>query len=292
MRALLLALPLSILTLFPSSGDAGDARPREIAVSDSGKDQSANPKGGTYHGYFLDLSEIAGQQNYTSIANSLQHQLDIVDGVGLSPRVLKFFHSVPVVIDEFGCLEGYTAAADDKKPTDKKLTLAAACYNPTGRPQRLQDKQRDVSVWVDEKSEWTNSDPLAQAVDTHRGVVLVRPIMLGVSSRQAQEPLILHELLHAYHAKIMPQGVKNPAVLFHYNFAKDEKLYPDDAYLMTNEREFFGVTASVFLYGKDGKEPFTRSKIYEKQPDYYQYLVWLFGFDPGAPSATPFASAD
>jgi hypothetical protein len=124
------------------------------------------------------------------------------------------------------------------------------------------------------------------------GVVLVRSIMLGVSSRQAQEPVILHELLHAYHAKIMPQGVENPAVLFHYNFAKSEKLYPDDAYLMTNEKEFFAVTASVFLYGKDGKEPFTRSKFKEKQPDYYQYLVWLFGFDPDAPSATPVASAD
>src|SRR5450759_4997535 len=132
MRALLLALPLSILTLFPGSGNANAGDRHQIAVSDSGKDQSANPKGETYHGYILDLSEIAEQQNYTPIVNSLQHQLDIVEGVGLSPRVLKLFHSVPVVVDEFGCLES-TVAGDDKKPT-----LPAVCYNAMGRPSRLQ----------------------------------------------------------------------------------------------------------------------------------------------------------
>jgi hypothetical protein len=48
------------------------------------------------------------------------------------------------------------------------------------------------------------------------------------------------------------------------------------------------VTASIFLYGKDAvHEPFTRSKLKEKQPDYFKYLVGLFGFDPdGAPVAS------
>jgi len=278
MRALLLALPLSILTLFPGSGNANAGDRHQIAVSDSGKDQSANPKGGTYHGYFLDLSEIAGQQNYTPIANSLQHQLDIIEGVGLSPRVLKFFHSVPVVVDEFGCLQS-------PETVDKKPTLSAACYNPTGRPRRLQDKQRDVSVWVDEKSEWTNPDPLAQAVDTHRGVVLVRPRMLS-----QERPSLLHEMLHAYHAKILPEGFSNPWILYYYKEAKSKEFYPADAYLMTNEKEFFAVTASVFLSGKaDGGV--TQSDIKQNQPDYFKYLGWLFETDR-APSATPVASAD
>jgi hypothetical protein len=290
MRALLLALPLSFLTLFPGSDNANAGDRHQIAVSDSAKDQSANPKSKTYHGYFLNLSEIAEQQNYTQIVNSLKLQLDIVEGVGLSPRVLKFFHSVPVVIDEFKCLEGSAAAAaDDKKPTDKKPTLQAACYNSTGRPRRLQDKQRHVSVWVDEKSEWTN------------GVVMVRARVLS-----PERPILLHEMLHAYHAQILPERFKNPSILFYYKEAKEAKelkeakeakeakskeFYPADAYLMTNEKEFFAVTASVFLYGKDGQEPFTRSKLKEKQPDYYQYLGWLFGTDH-APSIIPVASAD
>jgi hypothetical protein len=53
------------------------------------------------------------------------------------------------------------------------------------------------------------------------------------------------------------------------------------------------VTASVFLYGKDGKEPFARANLKQKQPDYFKYLVWLFGFDPDrGPNASPVASAD
>jgi hypothetical protein len=254
MRALLLALPLSILTLFPGSGNANAGDRHQIAVSDSGKDQSANPKGETYHGYVLDLSKIAGQQNYTPIVNSLKLQLDIVEGVGLSPRVLKLFHSVSVVVDEFGCLES-TVAGDHKKPT-----LPAVCYNATGRPSRLQ-----------------------LAENTDRGVVMVRTRVLS-----PERPVLLQGMLHAYHAQILPGGLRNRSIWFYYEIAKG--LYPYEA--VSDEREFFAVTASVFLSGKaDGGV--TRSDIKQKQPDYFNYLAWLFEFDPDhAQSGTPVASAN
>ena len=101
---------------------------------------------------------------------------------------------------------------------------------------------------------------------------------------------------------MMPEGVKNPAVLAQYNDAKGAQAYPTNAYVMKNEREFFAVTASVFLYGKadtsqfggeSGKGPFTRSMFKQKEPDYYRFLVWLFGFDPETgPKVTPVASTD
>ena len=80
--------------------------------------------------------------------------------------------------------------------------------------------------------------------------MLVRPIMLDASTyakSYAQEPVILHELLHAYHANIMPQGFENPGVLLHYNLAKNGNIYPTKAYLMTNQKEFFAVTAAYFF---------------------------------------------
>ena len=62
MRALLVALPLSILTLFPVSGNAGDARPLQMAaVSASENDQPTNQNHETYRGYYLDVSEIASR---------------------------------------------------------------------------------------------------------------------------------------------------------------------------------------------------------------------------------------
>jgi hypothetical protein len=54
-------------------------------------------------------------------------------------------------------------------------------------------------------------------------------------------------LLHAYPSQVLPQGYENPGILPHYKRAKDKQTYPANAYLMTNEREFFAVTASVFL---------------------------------------------
>jgi len=211
-------------------------------------------------------------------------QLDIVESVGLSPRVLKFFHTVPFVVDELACLSS---------PKEYPDARNAACYGMAA-PERSQRTSHRVStVWDNEKLQWSNPDAVDLAVDTGRGVVMVRPITLGASSGYAQRPVILHELLHAYHAKILPQGIQNPAVLLHFDLAKTNQLYPAGAYLMTNEREFFAVTASVFLYGKDDQEPFTRSKLKEKQPDYFNYLVWLFGFNPdGVPGASPIASAD
>jgi len=119
MRALLVALPLSILTLFPVSGNAGDARPLQIAtVSASEKDQSTTPSSETYRGYFFDLSAIAGRQNFTVMADALRHQIDIVEGVGLSPHMLEFFHTIPISVNEVACL--VPTAKDTTAPTTRR----------------------------------------------------------------------------------------------------------------------------------------------------------------------------
>ena len=53
------------------------------------------------------------------------------------------------------------------------------------------------------------------------------------------------------------------------------------------------MTASIFLAGNDAvHEPYTRAKLKEKRPDYFKYLVGLFGFDPDTSNLTPVASAN
>jgi hypothetical protein len=76
----------------------------------------------------------------------------------------------------------------------------------------------------------------------------------------------LRELLHAYHDHVLPDGFTNDAAESWFKRASEQALYPADQYLMTNEREFFAVTASVFLSGKDGS--LIRADIKKKQPDY------------------------
>jgi len=261
MRSLLITLPLSIFVLFPAFPNAAER----------GRDYQ------NYHGYTLELSAVEERQDVAAITDTLRRQLDLVESVGLSTRVLSFFHSLPVVVDEAACLH-----AEDAK------LRPAACYGPFA-PQRSQHV-RGATFWDNGKGRWSNPDTIGFAEDTKLGLVMVRPSALYPSSVEKERPVLLHELLHAYHANMLPNGFSNSVVLSHYKAAK--AIYPSEAYLMANEREFFAVTASVFLYGKETIEPFTRAKIREKQPDYYNYLVWMFGFDPDRkPGVAPLASA-
>src|SRR5262249_53803331 len=253
-------LPLSILVLFPALPNAAE-RSRDYQ---------------TYHGYTLELSAVQERQDAAAMTDMLRRQLDLVESVGLSTRVLNFFHTLPIVVDEGACMHF----------EDPKLR-PSACYGPFA-PQS--QHIRGATFWDNDKGQWVNPDTIGLAEDTKLGVVMVRPGALQPSSPEKERPVLLHEFLHAYHANMLPNGVNNAVVLSHYKASKG--IYPSDAYLITNEREFFAVTASVFLYGKETIEPFTRAKIREKQPEYYNYLVWMFGFDPDRkPGVAPLASA-
>jgi hypothetical protein len=282
-RALPLAFAFSALAFLPGSLFAGDASLHHLpTVIVKPKIGDTNAKHEVYRGYYSDLSAIAGREDFPELADGLRHQIDIVENSGLGPRVLQFFHTVPIAVDDFACVGDMTApAAGDPKPI-----MASACYSRRV-PEDMKDKRLTASVWDSEKGWSMNFDPVTQAAAQWTGTVMVRPSTL---ERDRERPVLLHELLHAYHDHILPDGFDNPAILSWFKQTTDKKLYPADQYQMTNEREFFAVTASVFLFGRDGA--FVRANIKEKQPDYYKYLVWLFEFDPDRASNIPVALAN
>ncbi|WP_279357940.1 hypothetical protein [Methylobacterium indicum] len=47
--------------------------------------------------------------------------------------------------------------------------------------------------------------------------------------------------------------------------------------MLANPKEFFAITASVYLYRRQAREPFTREELRRTQPLYYRYLTRLFG---------------
>ncbi len=271
MRGLLLGSVISIVTLIPGSGNAGP-RSLQADASNIDKPPAATSSYETYRGYVFDLSENSERKDVTAIADRLRHQLDVVESVGLSPRVLQFFHTVPIVASEMACLEELAATA---------------CYS-LAVPERERQSSRELTTWDAAKREWSNPDIVDLAADAGRGVVMVRPAMM----LDALEPVMLHELLHAYHARLMPNGFENKGVKQFYGQAQSKQVYDKEAYALKNHREFFAVTASIFLAGNAVHEPYTRAKLKEKQPDYFKYLVGLFGFDPDASNVTPVASAN
>jgi len=101
-----------------------------------------------------------------------------------------------------------------------------------------------------------------------------------ISNPDPDKPILLHEMLHALHLRWMPQGRGNPAIAAAYAEAKRRKLWSDD-YLMKNDREFFAVTGSCYLFGVVERDPRNRANIRRALPNYYQWMADLF--DAGRP---------
>ena len=91
------------------------------------------------------------------------------------------------------------------------------------------------------------------------------------------QPVILHELLHAFHFIALSGGYQNPDILRFFNNAKQGQRYPASEYVLKNPKEFFAVTASLYLWGNVDRAPHTRENLREAQPFYYEWLGQQFG---------------
>jgi hypothetical protein len=269
------ALAFSVILAFALGANDAGAEPRVLQVNPSDNAAASSAPAGfdTYRGYLYDLSEYAGRKDFDALEDNLKRQIDIVENAGFSPRVLKFLHSVPLIATEMTCNEE---------------GAAAACYGGLV-PDRHRRGTLGLTTWDHDKQQWTNPDAIQLAADSGTGIIMLSPAM----ARHAEDPIVLHELMHAYHAKLMPNGYDNLGIKGFYAYAKAKSLLPKEAYALKNDREFFAVTASVFLAGKQSvHDPKTREDLKDKMPDYYKFLVELFGTDPTVPAVTPVASAE
>jgi hypothetical protein len=102
-------------------------------------------------------------------------------------------------------------------------------------------------------------------------------VILGDAVAEPQKPILLHELLHAYHFRVMPGGNRNTEILTYYERAQNVGAYQADAYVLKNVQEFFAVTASLYLWGNVDRPPRTRANLKAAQPVYYAWLGQQFG---------------
>lgn len=91
------------------------------------------------------------------------------------------------------------------------------------------------------------------------------------------KPILLHELLHAYHDQILADGYENADVQQFYELALRHYRLSKSEYFLSNAREFFAVTASIYLHGRIERAPHDRRTIEAAQPLYWKYLEGLFG---------------
>lgn len=105
------------------------------------------------------------------------------------------------------------------------------------------------------------------------GAVRIQPIVFP-----ANRPILLHELMHAYHFYIL--SLKNPAIVEAYDAASRNGSYPaafQKAHFLQNEKEFFAVTSTIYLFGPIQQPPFNCDILSKTAPAYLAFLETTFG---------------
>jgi hypothetical protein len=106
---------------------------------------------------------------------------------------------------------------------------------------------------------------------------VTKSIVLQAQAYDRDRPILLHELLHAYHDQKVSDGFRNTEILRLYQQARDGQLFPAGSYMLSNVQEYFAMMASVYLHGSAARDPLTRDSVKTKQPDCYSWLDKEFG---------------
>jgi hypothetical protein len=96
------------------------------------------------------------------------------------------------------------------------------------------------------------------------------------------KPVLLHELLHAYHDQRIESGFRNPETLAFYQHAKTIPAFSATSHMMQNGAEYFACSGTTYLFGVTAQEPFKREKVKENQPEIFEYFKKLFGPQAGS----------
>lgn len=108
----------------------------------------------------------------------------------------------------------------------------------------------------------------------------------------------LHELAHAYHDRVLPQGYGNQAIQAMYKQAKSKGLYDrverrfgdgrtatERAYAMTTPMEYFAESSEAYFSTNDFF-PFTREQLAQHDPEMFALLHTLWSTAPAQPEKT------
>ena len=210
-----------------------------------------NPATFSYGGFQINETTVIGTPYLAEAREDLRKEIDIVNNVGLPPEIITFFRSIPIIL----------RIADPLDYAGQYIKLRNA-----GHGQYI--NYIDMNIYT--QVHWT--------------------------LRYVATTVLLHELLHAFHDQRLPDGFNNQMIKNYYNDAVNRRCYDwlldslnsciggsNANYYLTNEKEFFAVTATTYLFGQeDEEEPHLRQDIQQKQPGYYLYLQQLFGPTAGS----------
>ncbi|HKP36144.1 MAG TPA: DUF1553 domain-containing protein [Pyrinomonadaceae bacterium] len=204
-------------------------------------------------------------------------------------------------------IEGWTVLVDerlieeDKAATEKALALLRTQLNEIVRvvPAPAVAKLREVTLWF--SPEYPGVKPKAEY---HPGAGWLRehgrdPAMVksveftDIRNFEAETRRMpnftLHELAHAYHDRVLPNGFNNAEIEAAFERARASKSYDkverwfgngrsntfERAYAMTDPQEYFAESTEAF-FSRNDFFPFTRDELARHDPEMFRLLGRLW----------------
>jgi hypothetical protein len=150
------------------------------------------------------------------------------------------------------------------------LTAQLDVVEAAGLPPAVLDTLKGTPIVVDPS---LRGNPGIFAVRGDAGAVYIRPIVFD-----ADKPILLHELLHAYHFRVL--HMDRPEIAQAYREVKASSVFParfQSSHFLENEKEFFAVTGTLYLFGDIQQPPFSCSALDRLPAAYLAFLAAQFG---------------
>jgi len=194
-----------------------------------------------------------------------------------SRRLIPFFfsfaalaHASTALADEYHGFQIDESAG--RLTADARASLQAQLdiVDAVGLPAQVVAELKTTPIVVDPD---LRGNPGIFAVRGGRGAVYVQPVVFAPN-----KPILLHELLHAYHFSVL--HLDSPEVRQAYQHARASDAFParfQSSHFLENGKEFFAVTGTLFLFGDIQQPPFSCSALNKLDADYLAFLARQFG---------------
>ncbi|MDF1755117.1 MAG: hypothetical protein P1U89_20175 [Verrucomicrobiales bacterium] len=205
-------------------------------------------------------------------------------------------------------MRGWTIFLNDKlvgMETDLTLTMLPILDQQLKRvvealPERALAEVRKVPIWINptypgQRGKAEYHPNVEWLVNNHRDPEMGRAIEISnvrifAFENRRMPYLLLHELSHAYHDRVLAEGYRNPELRATFKRAEKSGSYnevarfdgnrttTDRAYAMSNPMEYFAESSEAY-FGKNDFFPFNRAELLSHDPEMHDLVKKLWGVD-------------
>lgn len=111
---------------------------------------------------------------------------------------------------------------------------------------------------------------------SRRSAHIHKIVLSGVRVVPSENPFFLQLLLFDYLDERVPDGWRNADLWRFFNEARQSGTFANKADMLNTQGDFFAICTSVILWGRAAREPFTRARVREKLPGFYDWIVKAF----------------